>query len=62
MLREFLGDSLRELTPAQAWARPGFRDSRDGRGRLDFRSFEARQAAIRGLPVVNVITGSSEPF
>lgn len=62
VLREFLGDSLREVTPIQAWARPGFRDSRDGRGHLDFRSFEARQSAIRGLPVVNVITGSSESF
>lgn len=60
--REYLHDGLREMAPSEAWTMPGFRDSRDHIGRLDFLSFEERQQAIRGLPVINVTTGESERF
>ena len=60
--RELLAHGLRELTPAEAWTMPTFRDSRECSGRLDFLSFEARQSAIRNLAVVNVATGKTEPF
>ena len=59
---DLLGDELREVTVAAAFVKPNFRESRDQRGRLDFLSYEQRQASIRGLPVLNVVTGQVEPF
>jgi hypothetical protein len=57
-----LGDGLREVSVADAFVKPNFRESRDQRGRLDYLSYEQRQASIRGMPVVNVRTGQTEPF
>ncbi|MGY3265903.1 hypothetical protein [Lysobacter sp. HA35] len=41
---------------------PCFRDSRNANGRLTYATLAEAQSSIRGLPVVNVITGSVEPF
>lgn len=60
--RELLNDDVREIDVTTAWRPPIFRESRDGSGRLDLLDFAGRQAAIRGLPVVNVATGNTEPF
>lgn len=60
--RDLLGEDLVETDVARAFVRPGFRESRDRAGRLDFLSIEQRQASIRGLPVVDVSTGRTEPF
>lgn len=60
--RDLLGSDVREVDVATAWQPPIFRESRDSSGHLDFLDLAGRQAAIRGMPVVNVATGNSEPF
>jgi hypothetical protein len=60
--RELLDDNVREMSVAEAYARPAFRESRDVAGRLDCLDLAGRQAAIRGLPVVDIVTGHTEPF
>lgn len=60
--RELLTEGLREVSVRQAYTLPTFRESRDSSGRLDFDSFEQRQARIRGLPVWNVSSNCIEPF
>jgi len=60
--RELLNEDVREVGVADAFAVPTFRESRDMRGRLDFSDLAGRQAAIRGLAVVDVTTGNTEPF
>lgn len=41
---------------------PNYRETRDATSRLNFLFFEERQANIRGLPVIDVITEKAEPF
>jgi hypothetical protein len=60
--RELLDEDVREVDVAKAWAPPIFRESRDTSGRLDYLDFAGRQAAIRGLPVQDVVAGRTEPF
>lgn len=60
--RSLLGEPLKEVSAAEAFVTPNFRESRDQQGRLDYLSFAPRQALLRGLPVVNVVTGQVEPF
>lgn len=60
--RELLNDSVCEVSVTQAYVQPTFRESRDAKGRLDHRDFADRQASIRGLPVVEVVSGNTEPF
>ena len=60
--RELLDDDVREVSVAQAYAPPTFRESRDAAGRLDYLDLAGRQAAIRGLPVEDVVAGRTEPF
>jgi hypothetical protein len=60
--RELLQDTLQELSVAQAWTPPYFRDSRDKQGHLDLLSYEARKATLRGLFVVDVRKGTTESF
>lgn len=60
--RDLLHGNIREVSVEQAFVRPNYRETRDPAGRLDFLSFEERQANIRGLPVIDVITGKTEPF
>lgn len=59
---DLLDNDLRSVTVATAFTKPNFRDSRDPRGRLQHLPYEQRQALIRGLPVLNVVTGQVEPF
>lgn len=60
--REYLDEDVREVDVAKAWPPPIFRESRDASGALDYLDFAGRQAAIRGLPVVDVASGRTEPF
>ncbi|MBS0571255.1 MAG: hypothetical protein JSS28_11640 [Proteobacteria bacterium] len=60
--RDLLGEGLVEVPVARAFVRPNFRSSRNQAKRLDFLSFEQRQSSIRGMPVVNVVTGLTEPL
>jgi len=60
--REHLDENVREVGVADAYAIPTFHDSRDATGRLDHRNLAGRQAAIRGLPMINVVSGCIEPF
>ncbi|MFI5071569.1 MAG: hypothetical protein ACHP8A_11830 [Terriglobales bacterium] len=59
---DLLTDNLREVELKDAFTRPTFRESRDRRHRLDFLPYDQRQSSIRGLPVLNVMSGSIEPF
>ena len=60
--RDLMAEDLVEVPVIRAFVRPNYRESRDYANRLDFLSYEQRQATIRGLPVVNVETGQAEPF
>src|SRR5690606_41215241 len=60
--RDLLNHRVREVGVEEAFVVPLFRESRDRRGRLDYSSFEDREAMIRGLPVVDVISGATERF
>lgn len=62
VLKSELNESVRPVSVGAAFVKSKFRESRDGRGRLNYLSFKERQSLIRGLPVVNVITGEVEPF
>ncbi|CAK0745407.1 conserved hypothetical protein [Gammaproteobacteria bacterium] len=59
---DLLSDELREMTVAAAFVKPNFRESRNQRGRLNYLPYDLRQASIRGLPVINVVTGQIESF
>lgn len=60
--KNLISGDLREVDVATAFVRPNFRESRDRRNRLDYLTYEQRRALIRGLPVLNVVTGQVEPF
>jgi hypothetical protein len=60
--RDLMNDRLETLTPAEAWASPCFRESRDEQGRLTHLSPEEGSALIVGLPVLNIETGQIEPL
>lgn len=60
--RDLLDHDLVEVPVAHAFVRPNYRESRDRSNRLDFLSYDQRQTAIRGMPVVNVESGKVEPF
>lgn len=60
--RDLLDETLMEVPVSRAFVRPKFRSSLDRSHRLDFLTYEQRQASIRGMPVVNVETGQTEPF
>lgn len=54
--------SLQALTVAEGYTEAWVRQSRDEAGKLNYLSGTARNAAIRGMPVVNVETGEMEQF
>lgn len=58
--RDRLADPLREVTLAEGYVASAFRESRDSRGQLTYLRGDERLAAIRGMPVVNVVTGTTE--
>ena len=51
-----------EITPGAAFVRPHWRTARDKSGELLHGSFEEGVESMRGLPVVNVTTGETQPF
>jgi hypothetical protein len=54
--------ALPELDLERLELRQTFRESRNEAGRLAYLDFEARQALIRGMPVLDVTTGEVEKF
>lgn len=54
--------SLRAESVDQAFRYSHVRQSRDPEGRLSYLGIEACRELIRGMPVVNVLTGNVEPF
>lgn len=60
--REHLDENLREVDVCDAYTSPAFHDSRDTAGRLDHLDLAGRQAAIRGLPVIDVTSGCIGSF
>ena len=60
--RDLLDEDLVEVPVDRAFVRPNYRESRDRLNRLNFHSYEERQASIRGMLVVNVESGQTEPF
>ncbi len=60
--RDLLDESVREVSIEHAFVCPNYRESRDSSRRLDFLTYQQRQASIKGLPVINVVTGQTEPF
>ena len=59
--RDVLGD-WPALSVREAYSPCYVRQSRNREGVLDFLDPEGRRAAIAGLPVVNVLTGATEPL
>ncbi|HPA78749.1 MAG TPA: hypothetical protein PLT67_02500 [Kiritimatiellia bacterium] len=60
--RDKLNDRVREVSIEQGYVLSRLRDSRDEQGKLTCLTGNARAAAVRGLPVFNVITESMEVF
>lgn len=58
--RDRLVEPLREITLEEGYVVAAFRESRDSRGRLNHLRGNDRVEAIRGLPVINVVTGQPE--
>ncbi len=52
----------RDILANAKFVKPAFRESRDANGRLDYLTYPERQRLIRGLPVVNVVSGDNEIF
>jgi hypothetical protein len=59
---DLLNERLEPLTPLEAYAPSSVRESRDQQGHLSFVGGDARLELIRGLPVLNVETGMTEPL
>lgn len=53
-------DAFRVLTAAEAWRPSLFRESMNSQGSLDFTRSDDRLALLKGMPVVNVVTGEVE--
>lgn len=59
---DLLSAELAAISACAKFVEPGFRESRDSNGRLDYLSYSERQKLIHGLPVMNVLSGSNEIF
>ncbi|MFC5438084.1 hypothetical protein ACFPME_16105 [Rhodanobacter umsongensis] len=59
---DLLSSHMREISIAEAFTTPTFRDSRNRQHRLNYLSYDQRQSSIRGLPVLDVVSGRVEPF
>ncbi|HXS74096.1 MAG TPA: hypothetical protein VN725_08620 [Rhodanobacteraceae bacterium] len=59
---DLLAAELAAVSARARFVEPAFRESRDSTGRLDYLSYSERQKLIRGLPVVNVLSGKNENF
>ena len=62
----FLRNEYQDVTPPlelqEGFVDARFRDSRDRQGNLVYGSRQSAKKAIRGLPVINVENGQTEPF
>ncbi|MDR1223795.1 MAG: hypothetical protein LBL07_13100 [Tannerella sp.] len=58
--KDLLNDKIRKLSVSEAYKEDKCRQSRDKRYRLSFLSGNERLSAIKGLDVVNVLTGKIE--
>jgi hypothetical protein len=52
--RDLLSPPLREVSVAEVWLRPKFRESRNAAGELNFASADEEDALLATLPLVNV--------
>ena len=52
--RDLLRAPLREVSPADVWSRPQFRETRDETGALTFAAAEEEDGILANLPLVNV--------
>ena len=59
---DLLGNGLDALPVRAAYHDSFARQSRDAQGKLDYLDRAGRMAAVRGMPVVNVETGTVEPL
>jgi hypothetical protein len=59
---DWLNRAVQSVQPAEAFTASKFRDDRSELGRLTYQSYSKRIAAIKGLPLYDVITGRIEPF
>lgn len=59
---DLLNDEVQAVAVATAFQHSTFRQSRNREGKLDYLTLDERAAAIRGMPVVNVLTGVTEKF
>lgn len=60
--RDLLINGISEVSASEAYTAPCFRESRDKKGGLNFKSLHGRQEQIRGMTVWNVVTSQSETF
>jgi hypothetical protein len=61
-VRDDVVGALRVVTPAAAYRQAGFREARDEQGQLTFVDFDARQATIAELPVLDLESGEQVPI
>lgn len=59
---DLLSTEVRAVSVAEAFQPSNLRQSRNREGKLDFLTLEQREAVIRGMPVVNVLSGDTELF
>lgn len=59
---DLLNADVRAISVPEAFHQSALRQSRSREGALDFLTLEQRTSAIKGMPVVNVLTGATEPF
>ncbi len=59
---DLLNSEVQAVSVAQAFQPSTLRQSRNRYGKLDYLTLEQRAATIRGMPVVNVMTGETEPL
>jgi hypothetical protein len=58
--RNCIGNGVREVSVADGYVLSRYRESRDRAGQLTYVAGDGRLEAIRGMPVVNVVTMSEE--
>jgi hypothetical protein len=60
--KDKINKKLENLAATARYYAPQFRQSRNKLGQLDYLTFEQQTESLKGVPVVNVITGKHETF
>ena len=60
--RDWFTQELPSIQTTEAFTASKFRDSRDARGALNYKSYRDRVESIKGMPVYDVIADRVEPF